>query len=166
MVGTKPIRPRFLSCCAGWLPSHRAWDLGLSCGLPFAVVTRYSTNSSLPAGPRIGDGETPITGSPALPPPACSAIDCSCSALSRTTPPLPTWPFSTSNCGFDEGQNRTFRGDKLHHRRQKQRLRDKRRIAGCQVGHIGKLLGQKMPRVLPVEHGHSRVLLELVGSWP
>ena len=59
-------------------------------------------NSRLPAGPSSGLGTMPSTRHPGNEAQPCrdSAQTSSCRAGSRTTPPLPTLPLPTSNCGL------------------------------------------------------------------
>ena len=55
----------------------------------------------MPAGPVIGERITPDGVRPADTAAASTfSIAASCSFGSRTTPPLPTWPLPTSNCGL------------------------------------------------------------------
>ena len=72
--------------------------IGGACAETFS---RQMRNSRLPFGPRIGDSVTPRTSSFKLSARACTPSTTSrCFAGSRTTPPFPTSPRPTSNCGL------------------------------------------------------------------
>src|SRR6185437_6351285 len=70
-------------------------------GRQLAGVRTKSRYSTLPAGPVIGDSTTPTTSQPRA---RAAATHLSTAAWrfsgSRTTPPLPTSPLPTSNCGL------------------------------------------------------------------
>ena len=89
--------------------------------------------------------------------PRTSAQTASCSAGSRTTPPLPTCPLPTSNCGLISATSRGLRPRQRQRRRQHQPQRDEARIADDEIDRLGNLGRRQVPRIGPLEHDDPRV---------
>ena len=78
-------------------------------------------------------------------------------ASSRTTPPLPTSPLPTSNCGFTRRSASPPGPEDRLHGREHEPERDEREVAGDEVHPLAERRRVEEPRVLALAHDDARI---------
>ena len=74
-------------------------------------------------------------------------------ASSLTTPPRPTWPLPTSNCGFTKDDDAGYRASER--RKAHQCQRNKRHIDDGQINRLREPLSVNIPNVGPLEQDNA-----------
>ena len=89
-----------------------------------------------------------------------------CRSGSRTTPPLPTLPLPTSNCGLISEIRRAFGAASASGGRQHGFQADEAGVANHQIDGIGHLLAGQVTGVGLFEQHHPLVLAQFPGKLP